>query len=203
VDLDLPGLRELYRIGVLAPFLELMSRRVGDSFVLSPDGPHGYSSLTAELQAATAKGRVRDPAVAAFRRHVAFERPKGASPYWSNGLLYSRYQLLPLSQIEPLWVRRRVFFSSDRRVVRLPQPRASFIEHARRLRDLAIVLAALEARYLPKLDPAWIQLQNTERFWDRACLGPVCAGSRSGALGEHARRSFGASTSTRTSLSGS
>ncbi|MET7395959.1 hypothetical protein ABZS66_20945 [Dactylosporangium sp. NPDC005572] len=168
VGLDLAGLRELYRLGVLAPLVELTSRRVGEPIELSPPEPLGFSSLTDELRRAASKGQVRDPAAAPFRRHVAFERPKGVSYQWHNGLLYSHYQLLMLSQIEPLWARRRVTRRSDRRVVRLPEPHARLVERAGRLRDTAIVLAALEARYLPKLDPAWVHLQNTEfEEWER------------------------------------
>ncbi len=168
LDLDLQGLRELYRVGILPPLIEAMPRRVNEPIEVPVVKLRGFSSLAYGLQRAAANGRVRDPAAAPFRRHTAFQRPSGASRRWHNGLIFSHYQLLCLPEVETLWARRRLTVRSGRQVVRLPQPHPRLIDRARSLRDLAIVLSALEARYLPKLDPAWIRLHNAEvEDWER------------------------------------
>ncbi|MFI7509060.1 hypothetical protein ACIBSS_19755 [Micromonospora aurantiaca] len=161
LNLDLAGLRELYRTGILAPFIEIMSRQVGEPIEMLPDTV-GYSSLVASLRHAARKGCVRDPGIAPYRRHTQFKRPRNASHYWENGLLYSRYQLLLLSDIEALWTRRRLVRNSGGSVVRMPKASASLDNRAHHLRNLSIVLSALEARYLPKIEPEWIRVRNSE-----------------------------------------
>lgn len=160
--LDLEGLRGLYRIGVLAPFIEITSRRVGPRAAMHPVDLYGISSWRSKLEIACAKGRVRDPGPIPFRRKLRFARPANAPSEWWNGLLYSHYQLLALTGIESLWQARRFVSRSGRRVLRLPRPHEQLLGRTRRLREIAIVLTALEARYHPKLDARFIQVRNLE-----------------------------------------
>lgn len=46
--------------------------------------------------------------------------------------------------------------------VRLPVPDFPLVEYAARFRRIAIAATALEARYLPVLDPEWIHISNAE-----------------------------------------
>ena len=81
---------------------------------------------------------------------------------WWNGLLYSWYQLLVLPEIDGLAGPPPGVGLTDHRVAWLPQPGPLLLAIGRRLRAMAIALTALEARYLPVLDPEWLQLINAD-----------------------------------------
>lgn len=112
-----------------------------------------------------------------YRPHVRFNgRGMSDPPGWRNGLIYSIWQLLAIPDLTPLLACGRMAGPAGRRYPVLPKlddsARTSF-ENGRRW---ALVLMALEARYLPKLDPEWLHLVNAEpEQWDHysATFDPV------------------------------
>lgn len=162
-DLDLSKLRELYRHNVIAPFVYVSNHRVGPIPPAVGPEPIRGGTLLQQLRYARDRGRLSDLAAQPFRPRLRFERPDGADPRrWWDGLIYSQYQLLMLPEIEGLLARRTHHRRGERWVVRLPQPGRFLPNHAQKLRTTGIALTALEARYLPKLDPEWVQLSNAE-----------------------------------------
>lgn len=108
-----------------------------------------------------------------------------SSRRWWNGLLYSKYQLLVLPLAGPLLDRVTHSRRGDHVLARLPEPDRALVASAARLRSIAIVLAALEARYLPALDPEWLQLTHGDRDeWEhyRADFDPAAVSARLGYL---------------------
>jgi hypothetical protein len=95
-----------------------------------------------------------------FMPRLPFARPKGRSRWWWNCLLYSWYQLLVLPEIDGLLVHRRYRRRDSHRIAWLPQPGPLLLDRAQKLRGMATALTALEARYLPKLDPEWVRVSN-------------------------------------------
>jgi antitoxin component HigA of HigAB toxin-antitoxin module len=88
--------------------------------------------------------------------------------HWWNGLLYSRFQLLVLPELQSVLNGRRYRRRNQQVLSWLPKPNEFVLERAAKLRGIALVLTALEARYLPKLDPEWLHLVNTdEGEWRR------------------------------------
>jgi hypothetical protein len=73
----------------------------------------------------------------------------------------------------------------------LPKPSEAVVERATFFRRIAILLTALEAAYLPKLDPEWLQLVNTdEREWRqyRNSFDPIAMSQRLGYPAAQARQ---------------
>lgn len=167
-DLDVQLLRELYRHGLLAPFVYLSDRRVGP--VPSPieHEPRSGGALQMQLRHARDRGRLYDLNGAPFRPRLHFERRDADPRRWWNGFIYSRYQILVLPQIDSILARRRHYLRDRNVITRLPKPDQFDLSQTARPRMIATVLTALEARYLPKLDPEWIQLVNTDEVeWGR------------------------------------
>ena len=111
-----------------------------------------------ELRRARDTGCLRDLAMEPFKPRVPFERGRQTSPDWWNGLFYSRYQLLALSLLNDVLAERKYQRYGKRRIARLPTPDAALVKRMSKRRQAAAALTALEARYLPNLDPEWIQL---------------------------------------------
>src|SRR6266436_933826 len=88
---------------------------------------------------------------------------------WWNGLLYSWYQLLVCPELDSLLALLKGWRTSCGTVIaRVPDPGRILLDRAVRLRTMAVVLTALETRYLPVLDPEWLQLINADRDeWQR------------------------------------
>lgn len=151
VSVDSMGLRELHRQGLLSPFIELNARRVGADISM-PDEPHVSSSTLAYLRIHAERGRVRSPQIDGFRRWTPFEENRIDHPRnWSNGLLYSRWQMLAsawLGEVVRVW---NVWRAQGRR--RLPLPPSAAFEGCQRVASIAWLLTALEARYFPTLHP--------------------------------------------------
>lgn len=57
---------------------------------------------------------------------------------------------------------RRLVNWAGGQVVRLPDPSQGLVELAQRFHVIALVVTALEARYLPNLDPEWVRLSNAD-----------------------------------------
>lgn len=158
-------LRELWRVGALAPIVEVRRQRSGSPCPSPIPEPHVYGTLESEVRLARDRGRLIDPEDLGFRPQVRFKAPPGASPSWWNGLIYTRWQLLALERFSHLVHRfppgrglpvRR----DDRRVPRLRPLTDQAHEEALRLRRIAQLLVALEARYFPEIKKPWVHLSN-------------------------------------------
>jgi hypothetical protein len=163
VGLDAPALRELYRVGLLAPFVTVTSRPV------RPPAPVEHEPIRAvtrlyDLRLARNDGRLRDLATESYRPRLRFDSARVSDPRgWWNGHIYSWYQLLALPTAKPLLMRARYYRRGKRLYPRLKEPWKPTKDEAERLRRIAAVLTALEARYLPNLDPEWLHFSNTAK----------------------------------------
>lgn len=193
VRLDLLTLRELYRRKVLEPFAYVNNRQVGPVPPPVGEEPRRGGTLLQQLRYSRDRGRLSDPAGTAFRPRLRFDHPKdrGARGWW-NGLLYSWYLLLVCSELDSLLARLKDLRTSRGTVIaRLPDPGPIPLGRAIRLRTMAVMLTALEARYLPVLDPEWLQLINADRDeWQRYRDGfdPVAVSARLGYSAAQARQ---------------
>jgi hypothetical protein len=162
VSLDLPTLRELYRRGLLIPFLRITNRPVTAPAAVSGPEPQRAGTRLASLRLARDTGKLRDLADGTFMPRLPFERRGQRSPSWWNGLIYSWHQLLVLPEIDGLLALRRYHRRGAHRIAWLPEPHPVLAGRANRIRCMAVALTALEARYLPVLDPERIQLVNAD-----------------------------------------
>lgn len=180
VDLDSRTLRELYRRGDLRPLAEITARPVRPAVAVS-DVPAARGSLEAALRLAVASGRVRDPGANGFRPRLRFDDRKPSDPPgWMNGLIYSRWQLLAVPELRKRLPLRRFMGPSERRRVTLPPLDEWSRDTVERVAGWVPVLAALEARYLPTIEPEWLRLTNVEvEQWDefRSLYDPVAMSS--------------------------
>jgi hypothetical protein len=193
VRLDLPILRELYRLEVLEPFVYVSNRRVGPMPAPVGEEPRRGGTLLQQLRYGRDRGRLSDPAAAAFRPRLRFDHPGGrAVRGWWNGLLYSWYQLLVCPELDGVLACRGSWRTSRGAViVRLPDPGPMLLDRAARLRTMAVVLTAAEARYRPVLDPEWLQLINADQDeWQRYRDGfdSVAASAQLGYSADRARQ---------------
>ena len=151
-------LPDLWRVGALAPFIEIRSKPLYPGISLKPCEPRFSGSRhLGELRHAVESGRLADPVQLGFRPQLRFHRPATATPNrsWWNGLLYSRWQLLGLCELQRL-------LSDGKWKCRTPngglgtwRSRALTsweTQNSERSRQLAALLVALEARYLPVLE---------------------------------------------------
>jgi len=164
---QLPG---LWRAGALAPFVEIRSKPLhpGRPPILSE--PHYPGSwYLGELRRAVESGRLADPVQLGFRPQLRFHRPAAdRNQSWWNGLLYSRWQLLGLSDLRYLlsegqWKRVPNEILGTWRSRTLTVWESQIVEQSR---QLAALLVALEGRYLPVLEREWLHLTNaTHEQW--------------------------------------
>lgn len=162
IELDLWTLRELYRHGLLIPFVELTYRPIRAPSKPAGPEPMAGSSRLMEIRQARDDGCLRDLATEPFKPRLPFERGRQTSPRWWNGLIYSRYQLLALPSIEGLLDKQPRLTRGIYRLTRDASPDSLLVDRMARLRKTVLALTALEARYLPKLDPEFIHLTNAE-----------------------------------------
>ncbi len=163
VDLDPSLLRELYRHGVLVPFVQIRDRRAGPPVVLVAPQLAAHNTSLYELLQAARLGRLVDPAAVAYRPRMRFDdRHQADVPRWWNGLLYSTYQLLLLTEIGRYIGRATFRWKMGLPVARLPAAHQSLTRLAQRYRTIAAVVTALEARYLPNLDPEWTRISGVD-----------------------------------------
>ncbi len=190
VSLDPPTLRELYRRGDLKPLAEITTRSARPGIVIS-ENPAARGSLEAELRIALASGRIRDPGAEPYRPGLRFDdRRLSDPPRWMNGLIYSRWQLLAAPDVRRRLPFRRVVGPYERRRVILPPLDEWTRPPIDRLATWFPVLAILEARYLPTIDPEWVRLTNVEvEEWDefRTYYDPVAMSSTLGVVPENVR----------------
>jgi hypothetical protein len=160
--LDAPALRELYRVGLLIPFVTVTSRRVREPAPVDLPEPVRAVTYVAALRAARDTGRLRDLATESYRPRVRFDNARISDPRgWWNGHLYSWHQLLALPLVESSLIHARCYRRGKRLYPRLKEPWQPTKDEAERIRRVAVVLTALEARYLPNLDSEWLRFSNT------------------------------------------
>jgi hypothetical protein len=192
VKLDSSMLRQLYRRGLVIPFVYINDRQVGPKPPPAGAEPFHGSSLQYRLRYGRDRGRLSDLAEQPYRPRLRFEQLREADPRrWWNGLIYSWYQLLVLPEIGGFLDRRRYWQRGGHRVAWLPEPHQLLLNRARKLRTMAVALTALEARYLPKLDPEWIHLTNADPDeWQRYrdSFDPVAICTRLGYSATQARK---------------
>ena len=162
IELDLATLRELYRHRLVVPFIELTYRPVRAPFTPDEPEPIAGSSRLTEIRQARNTGCLRDLSVMPFLPRLPFERGRQKSRFWWNGLIYSQYQLLALPVLQDILRMRTYHKRGTHRIARLPAPHGLLLDQMGQMRKVAVALTALEARYLPKLDAEWIQLNNAD-----------------------------------------
>lgn len=164
-DLDHIVLRELYRIGLLAPFVAIRARRVSPRLVTGDTVSTYLGGHRRALRDACASGRAQDLSTVPYKAGLRFQTNR-FEPFWWNGLLYSSFQLNSLNEFRSILDRRTVYRRNGSRIVRLPKPSPSTSESALRLHRIAVMAVALEASYFPVLDPGLIQLvgDSVERW---------------------------------------
>ncbi len=172
-------LRELYRHRLLLPFIQITRRPVREpAKPAKAESPFGGTHLI-DLRLARDTGRLRDLAAIPYQPRVSFEPAKStwpASPLWT-GLLYSPYQLLALPELDAILARQTCHKRGERIIARMPKPSQPLLDRMERFRKMVIALTAVEARYLPNLDPEFIRLTNVPDVADwadyRAGFDPV------------------------------
>jgi hypothetical protein len=162
-DLSVWLLRELYRRRLLVPLGAIRDRRVSDpmTYVQDPQRPGG--TRLEQFRRARCSGKLQDLMTVPFKDSIRFTpRTRPAPSGWWDGLLYSRYQLLILPHLSTILSLARWIGSGERPAIRLPTPSAALMEQAQHYHEIALVLTAIEARYLPNLDPEWARLSNAD-----------------------------------------
>lgn len=192
LQLDLSTLREFYRHGLLAPFVYVNSRRVGPIPAPVSDEPRRGGTLLRELRYARDRGRLSDLATEPFRPRLRFDQPdnRDSRPWW-NGLIYSQYQLLLVPELRCLLAGAKQRWRDHQVIVRLPKFDRVLLDRVAKVNRAATALTALEARYLPTLDPERLHLVNTdEDEWGRYRDGfdPVAVSGQLGYPASQARK---------------
>jgi hypothetical protein len=194
LKLDISILRALYRHGLFYPVVAVRDRSVGPPTGPPESEPTSTSGRARELRHARDRGRLLDLATVPYKQHLRFDRPDDAPFGWWDGLLYSQHQLVALKSLEPVVRRCRTTWRPDRtRRTTLRPPQEREVALAADYRRIALVAAAIEARYLPELDPEWIHLVGTGTYaeeWQhyRKAFDPVAMAALLGCAAEGVRR---------------
>lgn len=162
VDLNELKLRQLYKRGVLAPFVMLTATGQADPQPLTGPEPATRGTWLTELRAARNDGRLIDLAAQPFLPRLPFTRPQDAKRGWWNGLLYSHHQLALIPHLTGYLSHCRYSYRNNRVYPALPEPGAFLTARAPQYRRIALMATALEARYLPVIDPDYVHLVNAE-----------------------------------------
>ena len=162
MDLDELKLRQLYKRGVLIPLVMLTAATQTDPGPVTGPEPAARGTWLMELRAARNDGRLVDLATQPFRPRLPFTAPRDARQGWWNGLLYSHHQLTLLPQLEGYLSRCRYSYRNKQVYPRLPEPGIPLTVRAPQYRRIALMATAVEARYLPVIDPDYVQLVNAE-----------------------------------------
>jgi hypothetical protein len=135
VDLDIPTLRELYRHGLLIPFVQITYRAVRPPATPDPSElPLGGTQLM-DLRSARDTGRLRDLSALPSQARLPFELSKETWPKAWRGLLYSWYQLLALPSLGNVLAERKCQQRGQQRIARLPKPEQALLDRAEKLRN--------------------------------------------------------------------
>jgi hypothetical protein len=162
VRLDEPMLRQLYKQRVLIPLVAVTSTRRTEPRTLAQPEPRSGGTLLTELRAARLDGRLMDPVAHPYQPRLHFTPPRPFMIGWWNGLLYSEHQLAIVPRL-PDYLSKSRYSRRDKTLYpRLPEP-DPFLRHwAAWYHRIALRATALEARYLPVLDPDYVYLVNAE-----------------------------------------
>jgi hypothetical protein len=152
-------LRELWRIGALAPFGEIRDRPLNPPTPSSIPEPHSGAWMVNNLRAARDSGRLIDPGQLGYRPQLRFQRSPSTTRWW-NGLLYSKWQLIGLFHLRGILGRGQTSLRDHTLRWRCPPLHEAEAAQAQRYRTLAAVLVAIEARYLPIIERSWIHLSG-------------------------------------------
>jgi hypothetical protein len=192
VQLRPQTLRALYRAKVLEPFLYVNSRRVGPVPPPTGEEPQRGGTRLQQLRYARDRGRLSALVGLPFRGRLRFDNGKVTDPPdWWNGLIYSWYQLMICPDLNRLLCHLKGWRTARGTVVIHLEPGPILLSRSDRLRTIAVALTALEARYLPKLDPEWLQLSNADpEEWQRyrETFDPTAVGTQLGYSAEQARQ---------------
>ncbi len=162
VDLDLLKLRQLYKHRILVPLVAITNRRYAEPRTQAYDEPQCAGTRLYELRVARKDGRLLDLSAGPFLPRLQFNPQGPYVPRWWNGLLYSYHQLAILPKLDNLLAHCRYSYRNEQIYPRLPEP-DPFLRHwAIWYHRIALMAAALEARYLPALDPEWVHLVNAK-----------------------------------------
>jgi hypothetical protein len=163
VALDTKRLRALYRSGDLQPMLEIQGRASQPPDFMHRDEPEAMGTVDRQFRLARQQGRLIDPSLHPYRSWLEFgERTLKHPTDWWNGLIYSHWQLLALPHLSRRLNAAKELGTRPHKWVRLPAQHQIEVTNTERLKRIALVVTALEARYLPKLDPYWIRLSSTQ-----------------------------------------
>lgn len=161
-------LRVLYRNNLLVPFLVVRPKPVGLPATVPVAEPPALSGRLRQFRQARDTDRLLDLASVPYQSCLQFDRPAQASFDWWNGLVYSWHQVIVLPALRSLLERCHYTIRAGRRVAYLPKPSPGFVESLARYRRIVLAATALEARYLPTLDPEWVHLVATSaEEWQR------------------------------------
>jgi len=158
-------LESLYRERLLAPLIAAHDEPQGPPVEWSDPPQHSWDRQQMGLDTAAKEGRLTDPATTNLPDGWRFdERLASDQRGWWNGLVYSRWQLLHLAHL------RGKFTMSGQPILRdgkwSPSSEDWARDVAQRSHDLAILLSAIEPRYLPVVDEGWVRLHGaSEEEW--------------------------------------
>lgn len=157
-------LPDLWRAGVLSPFVEVRGKASHEGSVPAIPEPRRAGTSLSELRIARDRGRLADAEELGFRPQLRFSRPASMDRArgWWNGLLYCRWQLLGLYELREFLHRGQRRKSGDRLRWRCP-PLSDYergLSEAARRRSA--ILVSLDGRYLPTIEPHRLNLTNAE-----------------------------------------
>jgi hypothetical protein len=162
VRLDELMLRQLYKQRVLIPLVAVTSTRQTEPRTPAHPEPRSGGTLLSQLRAARLDGRLMDPAAQPFQQRLRFMPPRPFMTGWWNGLIYSEHQLAIVPRL-PDYLSKCRYSRRDKTFhPRLPEPDPFLLHWATWYHRIALMATALEARYLPVLDPDYIYLVNAE-----------------------------------------
>lgn len=162
LDLDELKLRQLYRHRLLVPMVAVTARQHTEPRLPDLPEPQPGGTRLYQFREARKDGRLRDLSTEPFLPRLPFKSPRPYTPGWWNGLLYSQHQLAIVPRLHDPLSRCRFTYRDKQLYPRLPEP-DPFLRHwATWYHRIAIMATALEARYLPVLDPEWVHLSNTD-----------------------------------------
>jgi len=167
-------LPDLWRAGVLAPFVEIRNDHMHRPSSSAIPEPVAGGTWLIELRLARDSGRLADAEDLGFRPQLRFFRLPSMDwkRGWWNGLLYSRWQLIGLYAVKEMLRGGRWRRDGHRLKWRCPELDEFGRSRVNATRRQAAILVALEARYLPTIESQWISLTNAEvHEWDTFRVG--------------------------------
>jgi hypothetical protein len=161
-DLDELKLRQLYKHGILIPFIGISSKRQVEPQTQVYDEPRREVTRLRDFREARKNGRLLDLNAKPFLPRLPFTSPRPHVSGWWSGLLYSHHQLSILPKLDDWLAHCRYSYRNGQLYPRFPEP-DQFLKHwAAWYHRIALMATALEARYLPVLDPEWVHLVNAD-----------------------------------------